>query len=69
LRWDEGSEGVIWHYMNWVAKGDMGTVWYEAQELEDEDVASFPAIDTLTRVLPYCRGGILEIHTSNVRLL
>jgi hypothetical protein len=60
---------VTWHYVNWVANGDMGTIWYEAQELEDEDVASFAMIDSLTRFLPRCRGGILEVRTNNVRLL
>ncbi len=60
---------MTWHYVNWVANGDMGTIWYEARELEDEDVAPFTVTDTLTRVLPYCRDGILEIHTNNVRLL
>ncbi len=53
----------------WVANGDMGTIWYDAQDLEDEDVASFAMIDTLTRVLPHCRGGILEVRSNNVRLL
>jgi len=54
---------------HWVANGHMGTIWYEAQELEDEDVASFAMIDTLTRFLPHCRGGILEVRSNNVRLL
>jgi hypothetical protein len=54
---------------HWVATGEMGTIWYEARDLDDEDVPHFAVIDALTRVLPYCRGGILEIRTNNVRLL
>jgi len=53
---------------HWVATG-VGTVWYEARDLEDEDIAPFAVIDALTRVLPSCRGGTLEIRTNNVRLL
>ena len=53
---------------HWVARG-VGTIWYGAQDLEDEDIAPFTVIDALTRVLPSCRGGTLEIRTNNVRLL
>lgn len=54
----------------WIAKGQMGTVWYEAGDLvEQDDIACFAAIDFMTRVLPSCRGGILEIATADFRLL
>lgn len=53
---------------HWVATG-VGTVWYEAQDLEDDDIAAFAVIDALTRVLPSCRGGTLEIRTNSIRLL
>ena len=54
---------------HWLSTGDMGAVWYEARDLDDEDIPSFAVIDSLTRVLPYCRGGVLEVRTNNVRLL
>jgi hypothetical protein len=53
---------------HWLATG-VCTVWYEARDLEDGDIAPFAVIDALTRVLPSCRGGTLEIRTNNVRLL
>ena len=53
----------------WLSTGEMGTVWYEARDLDDEDIPPFAVIDTLTRVLPHCRGEILEVRTNNVRLL
>lgn len=54
----------------WVAKAQMGTVWYEAGDLYGEDdIACFAVIDSLTRLLPSCQGGILEISTGNIRLL
>jgi hypothetical protein len=54
----------------WVAKSQMGTVWYQAGDLYDEDdIACFAAIDSLTRFLPFCRGGILEISTRDIHLM
>jgi hypothetical protein len=54
----------------WVVKAQVGTVWYQAGDLYDEDdIACFAAIDTLTRLLPSCRGGILEISTRDIRLM
>jgi hypothetical protein len=53
-----------------MAKGKAGMVWYEAGDLHDEDdIACFAVIDSLTRLLPSCRGGILKISTSDIRLL
>jgi hypothetical protein len=54
---------------HWVSTGDESTVWYEARDLDDEDIPPFAVIDALTRVLPSCRGEILEVRTNNVRLL
>jgi hypothetical protein len=54
---------------HWVSTSDMGTVWLEARDLDNEVVPPFAVIDALTRILPYCQGGILEIRTNNVRLL
>lgn len=49
----------------WITESQMGTVWYEAGDLVDEDdIACFVAIDSITRLLPSCRGGILEITMS-----
>ncbi len=54
----------------WRAKGELGSVWYQAGDLHDEDdIACFALIDSLTRWLPSCRGGILEICTGHIRLL
>jgi hypothetical protein len=53
----------------WLATGEMGTVWYEAQDLDDGDIPPFAVIDALTRVLPHCRGKILEVRTNCVRLM
>jgi hypothetical protein len=54
----------------WIAKAQVGTVWYEAGDLyDDDDIACFAVIDSLTRLLPSCRGGILEICTGDFRLL
>jgi hypothetical protein len=54
----------------WVARAQMGTVWYQAGDLHDEDdIACFAVIDSLTRLLPYCRGGILEISTGHIHML
>ncbi|KAI0287714.1 hypothetical protein BC826DRAFT_739786 [Russula brevipes] len=53
----------------WVAKCELGRLWYDANNLADKDVAPFAMLDTLTRVLPHWSGGILHIHTSDVQLL
>lgn len=54
----------------WAAKAQVGTVWYEAGDLYDEDdIACFAVIDSLTRLLPSCKGDILEISTGDIRLL
>lgn len=54
----------------WVAKTELGTVWYEAGDLyDDDDIACLAVIDSLTRLLPSCRGGILEISAADIRLL
>jgi hypothetical protein len=53
----------------WLSTGDMSTVWYDARDLDDEDIPPFAVIDALTRVLPHCQGGILEVRTNSVRLL
>jgi hypothetical protein len=53
----------------WLSTGEMGTVWYEAQDLDDGDIPPFAVMDALTRILPHCRGKILEVHTNSVRLL
>lgn len=54
----------------WIVEGQMGSIWYEAGDLVDEDdVACFAVIDLITRLLPSCRGGILEITTADFRLL
>jgi hypothetical protein len=53
----------------WLSMGEMGTVWYEARDLGDEDIPPFVVIDALTRVLPHYRGKILEVRTNSVRLL
>ncbi len=52
----------------WMAKAQVGTVWYQAGDLDD-DIPCFAVIDALTRLLPSCRGGILEILTSDIQLL
>lgn len=49
----------------WIVESQTGTVWYEAGDLVDEDdIACFAAIDSITRSLPAFRGGILEIRMS-----
>lgn len=53
----------------WVVKSPVGTLWYQAGDMDDKDIASFAVIDALTRLLPHCREGILEIHTNDIRLL
>jgi hypothetical protein len=53
----------------WVAKCDLGRLWYDANNLADKDVAPFAMLDTLSRVLPRWSGGILQINTSDVQLL
>jgi hypothetical protein len=53
----------------WVAKCQLGRLWYDANNLADKDVAPFAMLDTLTRVLPRWSGGILQIYTSDVQLL
>jgi hypothetical protein len=53
----------------WAMKAHVGTLWYQAGDLDDNDIASFAVMDALTRVLPYCQGGILEIHTNDVQLM
>ncbi|KAI0288936.1 hypothetical protein BC826DRAFT_646485 [Russula brevipes] len=53
----------------WVAKCELGRLWYDANNLADKDVAPFAMLDTLTRVLPHWRGGIVQILTSDVQLL
>lgn len=54
----------------WVAKAQMGTVWYQAGDLyDDDDIGCMAVIESLTRLLPSCRGGILEISTGHIRLL
>lgn len=55
----------------WVVKaGAAGTVWYQAGDLlEEDDIACFAIIDVLTRLLPSCRRGILEITTGHINLL
>jgi len=54
----------------WMAKAEIGTVWYRAGDLYDEDdIACLAVIDSLTRLLPSCRGGILEISSRDFRLL
>jgi hypothetical protein len=42
----------------WVAEAAVGTVWYEAGDLyDDDDIACFAVIDSLTRLLHSCQGG------------
>jgi hypothetical protein len=54
----------------WVAKAQVGTVWYQAGDLhDDDDIACFAVIDCLTRLLPSCRGGILEFCSGHIPLL
>ena len=53
----------------WVVKSPVGTFWYQAGDMDEKDIASFAVIDALTRLLAHCRGGILKIHTNDVRLL
>ena len=54
----------------WVAEAQVGKVWYQAGDLvDDDDIACFAVIDSLTRLLPCCRGGILEICSGDIRLL
>lgn len=55
----------------WVVKaGEAGTIWYQAGDLLDEDdIACFAILDALTRLLPFCRRGILDITTSHIHLL
>jgi hypothetical protein len=53
----------------WTMKAQVGIVRYKAGDLDESDIASLAVIDALTRVLPYCRGGILEILSNDVRLL
>lgn len=54
----------------WVAKAQMGTVWYRAGDLyDDDDIACFAVIDCLTRFLPSYEGGILEICSGHIPLL
>ena len=53
----------------WVALTPVGILWYQAGDLDERDVSSLAVIDTLTRLLPHCREGTLEIHTNDVQLL
>ncbi len=53
----------------WIVKAQVGTVWYQAGDLYGDDLACFVVIDVLTRLLPSCRDGILEIQTNDLRLL
>lgn len=54
----------------WVTKvPGVGTVCYQAGDMDDSDAPSFAVIDALTRVLSRYRGGIVEILTNDVRLL
>ena len=54
----------------WVIKAEMGSVWYQAGDLyDDDDIACFAVIDCLTRLLPSCRGGILEFCSGHIPLL
>ena len=52
-----------------VTTSAMGAIWHEARDLEDSEIPPFAVMDALTRILPYCRGGILEIRTNSVRIL
>lgn len=54
----------------WVAKAPVGTVWYRAGDLHDEDdIACFAVIDCLTRLLPSYEGCILDICSDHFPLL
>jgi hypothetical protein len=53
----------------WVASSNIGTFWHEASDLDDEDIASFALLDTLTRWLPHWQGGILLVRTNDVCVL
>jgi hypothetical protein len=53
----------------WLSVSEMGAVWFEAQDLDDGDIPPFAVIDALTRILPHCRGKILEVRTNSIRLL
>jgi hypothetical protein len=53
----------------WVVKTPVGTVCYQAGDLDDNEFASFAVMDALTRVLSHCRGAIVEIFTNDARLL
>jgi hypothetical protein len=53
----------------WVAKCELGRLWYDANNLAEKHVAPFAILDTLTRVLPHWSGGILQINTNDVQLL
>jgi len=53
-----------------MVKAEVGTVWYRAGDLyEDDDIACFAVIDCLTRLVPSCRGGILEFCSGHLPLL
>lgn len=54
----------------WVARAQVGTVWYEAGDLYyDDDIACFAVIDALTRLLPSSRDCVVEISTGHLPLL
>jgi hypothetical protein len=54
----------------WVVKAEVGNIWYQAGDLhDDDDIACFAVIDCLTRLLPSCRGGILEFCSGHIPLL
>lgn len=53
----------------WVALTFVGMLWYQAGDLDERDVPSLAVIDTLTRLLPHCRGCTLEIDTNDAQLL
>jgi hypothetical protein len=54
----------------WVAKAQVGSVWYQAGDLlDDDDIACFAVIDCLTRLLPSCQDGTVEISSDNLPLL
>ncbi len=53
----------------WVASSIMGTFWHEASDLDDNDVASFALLDTLTRWLPLWQGGTLHVCTNDICVL
>lgn len=51
----------------WEVSSHVGTFRHDAVDLgASMDVASFAILDTLTRLLPHWRDGILQVHTNDI---